>query len=457
MKVPSSPECAEGALCELATQELEPQLSGNALLECCRELWREGDWLRLAGMLPQEPVDLHGPANVALMVAAAHMALGQQALAQRFVRVASQWGCDDRLIARVLLAGVHNTLACAAVAGGAYRARAMHHFGEAIAPGASGSSRWKALQARARHQMTLLGMGDEVDSLLGAAHTPLRALAGMPTPFRDLRTALRKQGEAMASSMKEQADQLVVMRKAIENRIKREASNSVRQLEAFASLQGYLNAGELMPEVHGWPISPDFAVYLLGLIERRRYDLIIEFGSGTSTLLMAKSCARMATRRPEQKVAHQIAFEHLEQFRVKTQELLHSADLLAAVQLVHAPLAPYLAANGNEYSYYRCQEALSELSRRMPAAGLRILLVVDGPPTATGKHARYPAVPVVLDFFKGAQIDVLLDDYIREDEKEIAEIWLRDFASSGYDADITVQNLEKEACLITAQVDVKKI
>lgn len=66
------------------------------------------------------------------------------------------------------------------------------------------------------------------------------------------------------------------------------------QPEAFQALQGLigdtssrfgcLNGYLLSPE-HGFPILPNFAVNLVRLIRDHKYDLIIEFGSGTSTLL----------------------------------------------------------------------------------------------------------------------------------------------------------------------------
>ena len=64
--------------------------------------------------------------------------------------------------------------------------------------------------------------------------------------------------------------------------------NAVKQVEAYTSLQGYLATGELMPILHGWPISPDFALLLVQLLEQQSFDAIIEFGSG-STLVVARA------------------------------------------------------------------------------------------------------------------------------------------------------------------------
>jgi len=49
------------------------------------------------------------------------------------------------------------------------------------------------------------------------------------------------------------------------------------------------------------------------------------------------------------------------------------------------------------------------LAQQYPPTGLRVLVIVDGPPAATGPHARYPAGPLVLQHFAGAQIDFLME------------------------------------------------
>ena len=50
------------------------------------------------------------------------------------------------------------------------------------------------------------------------------------------------------------------------------------------------------------------------------------------------------------------------------------------------------------------------------------LLFVDGPPAATGHHARWPAVPLLADRMAvGGR--VVLDDLIRDEEKEILARW----------------------------------
>ena len=84
---------------------------------------------------------------------------------------------------------------------------------------------------------------------------------------------------------------------------------------------------------------------------------------------------------------------------------------------------------------------------------LRILVVVDGPPTTTGKHARYPAMPIIIDCFAGAQIDFLLDDYDRKDEKEVVKKWLKDVECKQLKFTLVEMKMEKDACLIKVSAE----
>jgi hypothetical protein len=115
------------------------------------------------------------------------------------------------------------------------------------------------------------------------------------------------------------------------------------------------------------------------------------------------------------------------------------------VQLILAPLQPYQAPNGKIYPYYACQEKLAELANSMSARNKNILVMVDGPPGSTGQHARYPALPLILNTFKNKNIDVILDDYFRNDEKEIGAMWQQDFELANYKISTEILSMEKGA------------
>lgn len=418
----------------------------ESLLERSRTQWQFGDWQSLA-QLQRETLQHHPDrAKLTLLAAAGHQQLGNISAARQFTRLAQDWGCSKKLISQILIAGVHNTLGRAAAIGGRQQ-QALQHFENSVKIATPGGDLRLLVQARAREELAQLGLPSP-EALQPASNGRVRMQA-MDNAMQYMAEQLQKQNSTLNEQIKKQSADLINLRKSLESTVKKEMLNAAQQLEAFLGIQSFLNHGERLPGMHGWPISPDFALYLIELIDSNDYDLILEFGSGTSTVLIAKTLARIGRLHHGKPATVQVAFEHLEQYHAQTLDNLKQSQLAEAVQLVLAPLQPYQAPNGKTYSYYSCHATMTEVIQLLPATDLKVLMVVDGPPAATGPHARYPAVPAVLAELKSARIDILLDDYIRDDEKEIAQLWLKDIEALGLSVLMTTRKMEKDACLIS--------
>lgn len=267
-----------------------------------------------------------------------------------------------------------------------------------------------------------------------------------------IQAALAQQGSSLSSHMTKQQSELERLRKTMGRGLNAELDVQLQQIVAYNGLSEYFTNGKL-PEVtpwkRGWPASPDYILWLVELLHTNDYDLILEFGSGISTLFTAKTLAARARHNPSAKIGAVVTFEHLEQYAEQTRGLLQHAGLADYAKVVHAPLQDYAAPNGTIYPYYSCKEALEGLSAQFRGHTSRILVIVDGPPGSTGIHARYPAFPTVMKFFAGARIDFLLDDYIRGDEKEIARLWEAACGTAGLEYAVVEKQLEKEAFLMS--------
>ncbi len=232
------------------------------------------------------------------------------------------------------------------------------------------------------------------------------------------------------------------------NGIDEKLLNVAKQIESTMGVQNYFNTGELPFSYHGWPISPDLAMFLTERIETKDFDLVIEFGSGTSTALFAKIFRRIFQRSdcgrkkdyiedddkngvkemvrcsdsvtPSRRI---ITFEHSKVYYEKTRSLLLHSKGSDYVELVNAPLIKYSYEN-EEYLYYDCEATLKELAELYRSRKISILVLVDGPPGSTGPCARFPALPVLLNNFPSARYQIVLDDLNRGDEKEVVEKWL---------------------------------
>ena len=204
--------------------------------------------------------------------------------------------------------------------------------------------------------------------------------------------------------------------------IKKELEKIQCQNHALHNLEVFFTQGTL-PEIPlwkgGYPANPDFVWEQVQLIVQGNYDLILEFGSGYTTFFTAKTLQKLKNQ--GRTIPQAQTFEHLQVFFDKTKADLNQAGLGDLIMLNHAPLRKYQDADGKTYPYYRCQERLAQLSQ---GSWRRIFVIVDGPPASTGQDARYPALPLVRQYFPQADFDLILDDYGRNDEQNVAKRWI---------------------------------
>jgi tetratricopeptide (TPR) repeat protein len=232
-----------------------------------------------------------------------------------------------------------------------------------------------------------------------------------------------------------------------------EQKKTLKQLENFVRLQAYMGSDFIMPDMHGWPISPDLGVLLIRQIQSEKYDAIIEFGSGVSTLIIAKVIEKLG-KAADATTPMFMSFDHLEEYYEQTAVQLELSRLKEIVHLMLAPLVSYEDDDGVSYPYYDCKESLQQLSQRLISGGqsaqLKILILVDGPPEGTGPHARYPALPLTSSVFGSHhQLHILMDDYIRGGEREIVKKWQAWLQGTGYlYQKQEFLSLEKQACLL---------
>lgn len=189
-----------------------------------------------------------------------------------------------------------------------------------------------------------------------------------------------------------------------------EAFYHYRALEAYFSLFSSLRIEHPLPPMRLWRIAPDFAVTLLALIRAHKPALIVEIGSGVSTVIASYALK-------EQGHGRVISFEHEAAFARVTAEDVAAHGLTAWAEVRHAPLRN-LTHKNEDWRWY-------DLTAFEDLNGID-LLTVDGPPEGTGWLARYPALALLHDRLNPGAL-VLVDDYLRDDEHEMVERWLNEF------------------------------
>ncbi len=214
----------------------------------------------------------------------------------------------------------------------------------------------------------------------------------------------------------------------VEAGLGKEIRQTFRQLEALQNLTTVLPARDVLPATRGWAASPDLLVVLVDLVITERPSLVVECGSGASTLWLALAMRRFGID------GRIIALDHDPAFGDKTRDFLARHDVRDLAEVRDAPLESF-TLGGETYSWY-ARQAWQDLT------GID-LLFVDGPPAATGQQARYPALPL-LGGSLSQDATVVLDDLVVPDMQKVLRLWLDaypDFRSE-------ILPLEKQAAVL---------
>jgi|GEM_PF-4364444 len=289
--------------------------------------------------------------------------------------------------------------------------------------------------------------------------------------------SIQQQSVEQISAITEKLDKLQISTvkiaddttKKVTQSIKAAVVNSTKQLEAFMGVQQFLTTGQPSLDYHGWPISSDIAMYLLNKVQQENFDVIIEFGSGTSTVLFAKAIQQLQSgetkslselkRLANQETSNEISeyrdfaqhdlpkrvvtFEHNKTYHKKTTESLIAHQVNHLVDLVHAPLVDW-TADGKDYLHYDCDDKLKELKHIFEGRIAKIMVFVDGPPGATCEQARYPAIPKILKHLAKHELHIVMDDYNRLEGKLASERWSSMIKERGLSLAERVMKLEKD-------------
>jgi predicted O-methyltransferase YrrM len=209
-----------------------------------------------------------------------------------------------------------------------------------------------------------------------------------------------------------------IQKLSVEN--KKNSMIAYRQTEAFNQLTNLLDFKAAIPATRSWAASPDLLLTISEIVKKNRPGLVVELGSGISTLVTAKSGARKI-----------VSIDNSDAWGAKTVVLLKEHKV-RGVDVRIAPLRPY--ANGSEWYDLDAIKDLKKID----------LLIVDGPPGSKNPEARYPALQQFKDKLSPSAI-VVIDDVNREGERKLAE----DFAKALPNHELTILDHEKGTAIIS--------
>ncbi len=171
---------------------------------------------------------------------------------------------------------------------------------------------------------------------------------------------------------------------------------SYRQSEAFAQLLSLLKFSAPVPPTRSWAASPDLLLTLAQLVSKHKPKLVVELGSGVSTLVVAKAGAKKI-----------VSIDNSAEYADMTAKML-AEHKVRGVQIRVAELK----AHGSGSDWYDTK-AIKDLQRVD-------LLIVDGPPGSKNPNARMPAFTEFINKLS-PKVIVVIDDVNREGERALAE------------------------------------
>jgi predicted O-methyltransferase YrrM len=251
---------------------------------------------------------------------------------------------------------------------------------------------------------------------------PARLLSALRHGWSDFRSARGRDGEAAPPTAAERRidERLAKIEADIATLRGIVLTQEERTYQALrAGFSSAANLLSILPDIkiegvlpafphHGFEITGELAAYLFHLVRRHRPKVVMELGSGSSTLILAGSLRATGGGRL-------ITVEHDPKHRVRTERLLEQTELSSWVELIEAPLKEQ-AFGAHKLQWY-------DLGRRLDSLPHPIdLLFVDGPPGKVQPLSRYPALPVLLPYL-APDAHIVIDDGVRADEMHMVELW----------------------------------
>jgi hypothetical protein len=164
-------------------------------------------------------------------------------------------------------------------------------------------------------------------------------------------------------------------------------------------------------------MRPAALVSIINEIVLKKRRRVVELGSGTSTIILARALQRSG--------GTLLSIEHDEDWASYVAGLIRAESLGDAARVERVDLEPYTEAHPTGASDWKIPDVWYQSAVLRAAVPPDIdLLVVDGPPAGRQEDVlvRHPAVPVLRDCL-AEDFTLLLDDADRPAERETVARW----------------------------------
>ena len=216
-----------------------------------------------------------------------------------------------------------------------------------------------------------------------------------------LRLAQVARPEALNESLLD--ERLGASRAATIHAVRNALTHQTSEIEALLQVLPSMRGEKVLPPSGAFAMDARALAELTDVVRSCAPRLVVELGSGTSTVWVARLLAGTGAR--------MVSIDHDEHYAQATRRQLHDHGL---DDVAHVRVAPLV--DREDGSRWYDLAAIADLD------GID-LLIVDGPPGYIGPYARRPALEEMRPRLS-AQPVVALDDIVRDEEQQILTEWL---------------------------------
>lgn len=214
--------------------------------------------------------------------------------------------------------------------------------------------------------------------------------------------------------------------------------NHFLQIEALMSIYNSLPNLKFLPATRGWAGSPDFLNKIVEIILKQKPCFVLEASSGVSSVIIGLALKM-------NNIGNALSLEHDTSYYEDTHKNLEFNDISDMSTVMYCPINEYLI-DGETWKWYETKE--------LTFTDKIDLLIIDGPPRTIQNLARYPAIPLLFEYFSD-NIIILLDDAKRPDEIIIIEKWIEFLEKKGCKINIErYLNFEKGMVLLNVRREI---
>ncbi len=165
-------------------------------------------------------------------------------------------------------------------------------------------------------------------------------------------------------------------------------------------------------EIGTWSLGPATLDFLAAEVRRSRPARVLEFGSGVSTVCLAKLLADLDGTVPAPRL---VAMEQDRSYAAQTTEWLRTRGLDSIARVTYAPLEQG-TVEGRPTASYTIPDDVRRIFQQVAAE----MLLIDGPAAEPG--GRFATLPVARQL-AAPRAAFILDDALRDGELSCLRLW----------------------------------